>query len=264
MNDPILAKLLALGVADAAPLPYAACKSYNLRLAEQLPSTPEQVYVLVAPYHVHGEPTILSSYAWGRDYHLYFSELYTKITEEMREADPMHWYRGFADHSLIAEVDAAVQAGLGVRGDNGLLIHPRYGSYLFLGTLLTDRPYAGVFSPKTGECLHCGACRRACPSKERCLSEITQTKGTLSKEDIALMRQEHTAWGCDACQRACPLNRDVEETPIPFFRESLLPTVTAAEVEAMPKEQFQQRAFAWRGRACILRNLQLLEAPPEA
>lgn len=57
-------------------------------------------------------------------------------------------------------MEAAARAGLGVVGDNGLLIHPLYGSYVFIGELVTDLPLKGVGQEPEG-CLHCGRCAAA-------------------------------------------------------------------------------------------------------
>ena len=72
------------------------------------------------------------------------------------------------------------------------------------------------------------------------------------------------AWGCDRCQEACPLTVQAKKsgsiyTTIPFFKESAMPHLTADAVRAMSDEQFAKRAYSWRGRNAILRNLELLE-----
>jgi epoxyqueuosine reductase QueG len=69
-----------------------------------------------------------------------------------------------------------------------------------------------------------------------------------------------TVWGCDICQLACPhtkraIDEKTIETPVPFFQSNRTPCPTYREIEAMPKEVFSRRAYAWRGRKTILRNL---------
>ena len=107
-------------------------------------------------------------------------------------------------------------------------------------------------------------------SVDVCLSEVTQTKrleSLCTQTDVALTPQDceryiryfGTAWGCDRCQTVCPHNRNPKPTTIPFFRQDLCPTLTAEEVETMTDGEFQSRAYAWRKRACIMRNLNLLE-----
>ena len=88
---------------------------------------------------------------------------------------------------------------------------------------------------------------------------ITELFRELSEDEKALMREYNTAWGCDICQTACPHNRAPEITPIAFFRESLIPCLTSECLAGMSKESFSERAFAWRGRATVARNLEILE-----
>jgi epoxyqueuosine reductase QueG len=114
-------------------------------------------------------------------------------------------------------------------------------------------------------CAHCGKCKAACPTGilrgegADCLSAITQKKGELSEDEKALMRKYNTAWGCDICQTVCPYNRTPMVTPIAFFKESLIPNLTSDCLEEMSKEAFAERAFAWRGRATVARNIGILE-----
>ncbi len=126
---------------------------------------------------------------------------------------------------------------------------------------------------KIAHCVHCGACRRACPTgalgtdgfqMERCLSHISQKKGPLTGWEAALLRESGCLWGCDACQEACPYNRAPRETEIPAFREELTRTVTREMVSGHTNRTFRQqygtRAFSWRGPGVLLRNLDNLES----
>jgi hypothetical protein len=79
--------------------------------------------VMLAPYLADDETaTNVSSYAAARDYHIFFRELFRSVTDELKAAYPNNKFAGFADHSPIDEVDAAAKCGLGVIGQNGLLI----------------------------------------------------------------------------------------------------------------------------------------------
>ena len=62
-------------------------------------------------------------------------------------------------------------------------------------------------------------------------------------------------WGCDVCQEICPHNKDVEITPIKFFHRDLLEKIDADMIENMSKDEFSKRAYAWRGKKTLLRNL---------
>ena len=114
-------------------------------------------------------------------------------------------------------------------------------------------------------CEGCGLCKRACPtgilseSSCDCLSAITQKKGDLSEKEIEMMLKFNTVWGCDECQSACPHNRNPRLTPIEFFKNDRITELTLDAVNSMSDEEFSKRAFAWRGRKTVIRNLEHYE-----
>ena len=76
-------------------------------------------------------------------------------------------YRGYGDHSPIDERYAALACGLGIAGDNGLIINEKYGSYVFIGDVICDVPPETLSAMPVGKilhCSHCGRCRSACPT----------------------------------------------------------------------------------------------------
>ena len=91
-----------------------------------------------------------------------------------------------------------------------------------------------------------------------CLSAITQRKGELTDDEKSLMRKYNTAWGCDLCQSVCPYNREPKITPIAFFHRERISELTRDILDNMDKASFQRRAFAWRGRKTVERNLDIL------
>jgi epoxyqueuosine reductase QueG len=92
---------------------------------------------------------------------------------------------------------------------------------------------------------------------------LTQKKGELTPAEAAAIREGGLLWGCDACQLACPHNRRViragRDTPLPYFTEDRLPRLTGDVLSAMPDEAFYSRAYSWRGRPVIARNLRIFE-----
>lgn len=226
------------------------------------------VLILILPYRVSNEQKNISAYAVPRDYHLYFSELSERLTSALSSDFPGYKFFGAADNSPINEVKAATKAGLGFFGDNGLFISPRYGSFVFIGGIYSDMPAEKYGEFKKGssieECLHCGACARACPTdaikdKSRCMSAITQKKGELTDAERALIKNHGCAWGCDACQEICPHNRDIKDTKIEFFKSDRMPILKSGSVLEMTDAEFSERAYSWRGRNTVLRNLKILE-----
>lgn len=227
----------------------------------------KSILVFLVPYYA-GETVNLSRYAAARDYHIAIREITERLIGGIKEHYPEAHAKGYGDHSPIAERAAALRAGLGILGDNGLIIHEKYGSFVFIGDVITDLPpeALGARPPQPiRTCEHCGRCRAACPTgilrgeSMDCLSAITQKKGTLSENEIALMRKYNTVWGCDLCQTACPYNRAPMLTPVSFFREQRIPYLTGEILASLSDKAFSERAFAWRGRKTVERNVLLFE-----
>ena len=265
--------LLEEGIECFAPLPISACKQTRSYLLDRIDGfSPQSVLIMLVPYYV-GETKNISVYASSRDYHLYTQELLSRLALHLRaEFEDYHFY-GFSDHSPIDERDAAVKAGLGVLGDNGLLISERYSSFVFLCEIVSDLPpecfgEVKVFSPSY--CEGCGACKRACPTgilsgmSEVCLSALTQKKGDLCEEEKEIILRCGSAWGCDICQNACPYTKRAKEkgtivTPIPFFHEKRIAEISEELLASMDDAEFKERAFSWRGREPLIRNLEILK-----
>ncbi|MBR2615901.1 MAG: 4Fe-4S binding protein [Clostridia bacterium] len=220
----------------------------------------ESAVVFLIPYYAGQQTTNLSVYAQPRDYHLYIRILAERFGDFLEQKGSDLGFCALADSSPIDERDAALKAGLGIRGKNGLVISERYGSYFFIGELFLNRPVCPSEPVSPRSCPDCGACRRACPTgaildpkREECLSLITQKKRLTPREEELLSRAT-CKWGCDLCQSSCPYNEKAEETPIPFFREAHVTQLTEEVVES-DKAEFLTRAFSWRGRDVLRRNL---------
>ena len=247
-------------------LSYSDCVEINHGIMDRAGFEPKSVIIYLLPYYA-GESENLSIYSSSLDYHLIISEINRGLAELLKADHPSANMRGYGDHSPINERHAALSAGLGLAGDNGLIINEKYGSFVFIGDMVTDiDPNAlGAVEPmEIKRCSGCGACKRACPTGilrgegESCLSEITQRKGELSEADCDLMRKYNTAWGCDLCQTACPHNRNPIKTPIEFFYRDRIPCLTREILDGMSDEEFNNRAFAWRKRKTVERNLDIL------
>ncbi len=160
--------------------------------------------------------------------------------------------RSFVDSGPVLERDLARRAGLGWFGKNTLLIHPKLGSFFFLGALFLDvaltpdDPFASD---------HCGTCTRcldACPTQafvaphvldaRRCISYLTiELKGPHTPAQAAMVG-EHL-FGCDVCQEVCPWNekfsRDATEPGFAPRAELMTPAVDA--FAAMDDAEFKAR-----------------------
>ena len=205
----------------------------------------------------------LSRYARVPDYHLAAGAVLKQAAGRLAETFPGERFLPFIDSSPIPEVRTAALAGLGVVGEHGLLIHPEYGSWVFIGTITTSLALGGPVSDPPPHCPRCGRCAAVCPGdclgspsagRETCLSAITQKKGELTPGEADRIRRSGMAWGCDFCQEACPLNRNVRIAPHPCFGGRYERMLTEESLQDL-----QGKAYGWRGKKVLLRNLSLID-----
>lgn len=231
--------------------------------------------VICVPYFA-GYPENFSAYAAAPDYHAYCAGLFSRLEPVLRELRPRANFAFFADKSPFCETLAAERAGLGSCGENHLFLTKDYSSFVFLGETASDLlPEEWELPARTAPelCLHCGACRRACPGYFDgdgfvCLSALTQKKGTLTEEEKDRLRRLGSVWGCDVCQRVCPVTKNAAargtlETPLAYFRRDRIERLDYRALAALDDEAFARRAFAWRKRETVLRNLEILYGPDE-
>ena len=208
---------------------------------------------------------IISRYAWGRDYHLVMKEKLQALVNFLCSLSHSNCKAEvFVDSVPLLEKVLAVRAGLGWIGKNSLLYNQDYGSWFYLGEILTDV----ILEPDTpveGGCGSCSACISACPTgaliqpyaldANRCLSCVTQVPGLPAPELREKMGT--TVFGCDRCQEVCPQNCQVREVNFPrirtgFGREELW------EIIEMPRKEFnrffKETCWGWVGKSVISRN----------
>lgn len=169
-----------------------------------------------------------ASYAWNLDYHDVMSERLEELAEWLR----VEWklnasHKVYVDTGAILERSHAQQAGLGFIGKNTMLIHPRQGSYFFIGEILTDIEFDLYDVPyRATMCGSCTRCLNACPTAafpepyvldaRRCISYLTiEHKGWIDWELRPLMG--NWVFGCDICQDVCPWQRFVVQAAEPAF-----------------------------------------------
>ena len=247
-------------------VPYADLYEISPEIIKREDITPKSVIVFLLPYFV-SRPENISVYAASLDYHIILRKVTDGLISLLSELYPENRFVGYGDHSPIDEVSAALKCGLGLRGDSGLFINEKYGSYVFIGDVVTDisPDKLRAISLPIRECIHCKRCINACPTgilrgeSSECLSAITQKKGELSEDEIALMKRCNTVWGCDFCQSTCPYNENAQKTPIEFFYTDRIECLTSDILSSLDKKTLRARAFGWRGRSVVERNLKALK-----
>jgi len=127
-------------------------------------------------------------------------------------------YRVLVDENQHVDREAAARSGVGFYGKNTLLITRRHGSWVVLGTLITEVEIeAGV--PMPFACGSCTLCIEACPTgaldepgvldSTKCLSYWTQAAAPIPEEYREPLGAQ--VYGCDICQDVCPWNRGIEK-----------------------------------------------------
>jgi epoxyqueuosine reductase len=175
----------------------------------------------------------ISRYAWGeKDYHEVLRRGLEKLADRLVEAAGPFEYRICVDTAPLLERSYARMAGLGWIGRNSCLINQQWGSYLFLGEILTSLDLEPDV-PAPDRCGTCTRCVDACPTEaivpgignagpqysldaRRCISYLTiELKGPAPEETRG--GAGNHVFGCDICQDVCPWNSDAPESSDPAF-----------------------------------------------
>ncbi|WP_166245550.1 tRNA epoxyqueuosine(34) reductase QueG [Paenibacillus turpanensis] len=209
---------------------------------------------------------MISRSAWGTDYHTVLRDRLQKLDRFVKERVPEARTEIMVDTGALVDRAVAQRAGIGWSGKNCAVITPEWGSYVYLGEMITNLPFPPD-EPITDQCGDCTLCIDACPTgalvgpgqlnSSRCVSFVTQTKGHV--EDELKEKIGNRLYGCDTCQVVCPINRkkhwshQPELQPDPELVKPLLkPLLTLSNREF--KERYGHTAAAWRGKKPIQRN----------
>ena len=208
-----------------------------------------------------------SAASWGVDYHVILKDKMAQLIERIKmHAGESLTFKPMVDTGELIDTAVAQRAGLGFIGKNGLLITPEYGSYVYLGEIITNIEFTPD-EPFIGDCGDCTRCIRACPPKallgngsmnaKLCLSYQTQMK-ELMPEDMRKKIGDNI-YGCDICQRVCPYNIGIDvhhhqemEPNYEHVRPVLEDLITMNNREF--KETFGYMAGSWRGKKVLQRN----------
>ncbi|QCU89850.1 tRNA epoxyqueuosine(34) reductase QueG [Thiomicrorhabdus sediminis] len=195
----------------------------------------------------------ISRYALQKDYHKLMRKRLQQLADKIGQHFNGFQYRAFCDSAPVLERSIAHKAGLGFIGKNSLIIHPRAGSWFFLGELYTNLTISTDLSEKTHPqgCGPCNACIVECPTQaiidngivdsRRCISYLTiEYKGAIPLELRALMGNR--IYGCDDCQLVCPWNKFTADTNEDVFRaqQNRLDKATLLELWQWDENQFLQ------------------------
>lgn len=159
----------------------------------------------------------IAQFAHVQDYHYVLKEKLNQLLSFIVDIEPKTVGKISVDAQPVAERYWAVQAGLGFIGQNTMFIHPKLGSFNFIGSIVTNLELDSD-TPSNETCLGCGKCISSCPNgaivepytldSQRCISyqTIESRSESIFNERIKF---ENYIFGCDICNLVCPHNENI-------------------------------------------------------
>lgn len=208
----------------------------------------------------------ISNHARGLDYHKVLKNRLEELEEELKKDFHFSSYLQVDSGSLF-EKEMGRRAGFGYIGKNSLLINEKYGSYIFLGILVTDIELENYSKPTTGSCGDCHLCVDVCPANaifgnykidsSHCHSYLSQWR-----KEIEETKNLKYVYGCDICQEICPKNKDILRNIHAEFRPRII-NFDDIDIDEYSnrkfKKAFRDYSFSWVGKKVIKRNIQILK-----
>jgi epoxyqueuosine reductase len=229
-----------------------------------MPSAKSVIAVALNYYTPHQRSNLpehgkIARYAWGRDYHKVLEKKLKQLTRWLSENFEGVAARYYVDTGPIQDKYWAQAAGIGWIGKNGNVINRQYGSWIFLGEIVTNIETISS-DPHAQHCGTCTRCISACPTgaitqpfvvdANRCIAYHTiENRAPTLPPEIATNLQGWVA-GCDICQDVCPWNqRFAQPTDVEDFQphpDRLEPKLS--ELESLTDEVWDRsmRASALR------------------
>jgi epoxyqueuosine reductase len=204
--------------------------------------------------------------SWGEDYHTVVKKKLLQLESFILLHFPNAKVQSMVDTGELVDRAVAERAGIGWSAKNCSIITPEFGSYVYLGEMITSLPFEPD-SPIEDQCGECTKCMDVCPTSaivtpgqlnaKNCIAFLTQSKEMIPLE----FRKEigNRIYGCDTCQTICPKNKGINFThheemePDPESVKPLLRSVLKVSNREF-KKQFGTMSGSWRGKNPIQRN----------
>ncbi len=209
----------------------------------------------------------LARTAWGQDYHIVLKSKLEKLAHFISDEYDRFEYKAFVDTGPLVDRYLANRAGIGFYGYNSAIINDNFGSWIFLGYMITNLPIKKDKPLNHVSCLGCNLCIKNCPTSaiegpyefnaNKCLSNILQQKREIPEVTLSIINNK--IYGCDICQNVCPHNIDIKEMTTKAFipddlpyKVDLIPLLKLSNKEY--NSLFKENASGWRGKKILQRN----------
>lgn len=206
---------------------------------------------------------ILCRSSWGVDYHHILRDKLKQLEEYIRSRVPEVHIESMVDTGELSDRAVAERSGIGWSGKNSAIITPEFGSWVYLGEMITSIPFEPD-EPITESCGTCTKCIDACPTgalvqegqldSNKCIAFLTQVKNFIPMEYRD--KVGNRLYGCDTCQTVCPENKKKNFTHHPEMQPDpevvkplLIPLLNMTKGEF--KQKFGQTSSAWRGKSVV-------------
>ncbi|MBS7529604.1 tRNA epoxyqueuosine(34) reductase QueG [Hazenella sp. IB182353] len=209
---------------------------------------------------------IFARASWGEDYHIILKQKLQELENYLKELVPHVRVQSMVDTGVLSDRAVAERAGIGWSGKNTAVITEEFGSWVYLGEMITDI-YLPSDEPILDQCGDCNRCIDVCPTgalvqpgqldAQSCIAFLTQTKGFLPEQ--YRKKLGNRLYGCDTCQTVCPKNRRLhfdhheQMKPEPEWVKPLLKPLLNMSNRQF-KERFGKMSGSWRGKKPIQRN----------
>lgn len=193
----------------------------------------------------------ISRYAWGDDYHLIMEKMLTQLKREIELIEPNSKNKIYADTGPVMEKYFAEKSGIGWRGKHTNVISKEFGSWIFLGEILTSLKLNND-TPMEDFCGTCNSCIEACPTNaivepylvdsNKCISYLTiEHKNEFQNTELDF---KNWIYGCDICQDVCPWNSFQQQSNVKEFlprEDNISPSLI--NISKMDKEEFRKKYY---------------------
>ncbi len=239
--------------------------------AQNVLENAKSIIVILFPYLTdeHSKNGNLSMYCMGMDYHISVKDMLCEIVKYIKNFHKDADFYIQSDTGTLNERFFAFYSGVGRLGINSMIFSDIYGSYVNIGLIVTDL----LLDEKKFEkkyCDKCMACVKSCPggaingdftiNSYRCASYITQKKGELNEQEQGIIKKSKKIFGCDVCQNVCHFNNNVKTIP---KNCDIIKTIKNEDIDELSNKKFKEkyilRAFNFRGKSVIKRNLDILK-----